>query len=152
MFPLSLRMLRRDLRAGELGLLLVALVIAVASLTSVGFFTDRVAQALTREANQLLGGDLVLVADHTLDPAYRTEADRRGLRSAVSATFTSMASLGEGAQLAGVKVVESGHPLRGTVRLSPGIDQPHSRDPFAPTRWLLIYNRQQRDGTFWDRA
>jgi metal-dependent amidase/aminoacylase/carboxypeptidase family protein len=47
------RMLRRDLRAGELGLLLVALVIAVTSLTSVGFFTDRVAQALTREANQL---------------------------------------------------------------------------------------------------
>ena len=76
-------MLRRDLRAGELGLLLVALVIAVTSLTSVGFFTDRVAQALTREANQLLGGDLVLVADHTLDPAYRTEADRRGLRSVV---------------------------------------------------------------------
>ena len=113
MFPLSLRMLRRDLRAGELGLLLVALVIAVTSLTSVGFFTDRVAQALTREANQLLGGDLVLVADHALDPAYRTEADRRGLRSVVSATFTSMASLGEGAQLAGVKVVEDGHPLRG---------------------------------------
>ena len=47
-------MLRRDLRAGELGLLLVALIVAVASLTSVGFFTDRVAQALKREANQLL--------------------------------------------------------------------------------------------------
>lgn len=50
----SLRMLRRDLRAGELGLLLVALIIAVTSLTSVGFFTDRVARALRLEANQLL--------------------------------------------------------------------------------------------------
>ena len=124
MFALSLRMLRRDLRAGELGLLLVALVIAVASLTSVGFFTDRVAQALTREANQLLGGDLVLVSDHDLDPVYRDEARRRGLRSVVSATFTSMASVGEAAQLAGVKVVEDGHPLRGAIRIAPGLNQP----------------------------
>ncbi len=120
----SFRMLRRDLRAGELGLLLVALVIAVASLTSVGFFTDRVAQALGREANQLLGGDLVLVSDRALDPAYRAEASRLGLRSVASSTFTSMASTAEGAQLAGVKVVEDGHPLRGTIRIAPGLNQP----------------------------
>ena len=61
-FIQSFRMLRRDLRAGELGLLLIALIIAVASLTSVGFFTDRVARALKLEANQLLGGDIVMVA------------------------------------------------------------------------------------------
>ena len=109
---LSLRMLRRDLRAGELGLLLVALIIAVTSLTSVGFFTDRVARALKLEANQLLGGDVVLVADHALKPEWRAEATRRGLRAVESASFTSMATLGEGAQLAGVKVVEDGHPLR----------------------------------------
>ncbi|WP_347250496.1 FtsX-like permease family protein [Zoogloea sp.] len=123
-FIQSFRMLRRDLRAGELGLLLIALIIAVASLTSVGFFTDRVAQALGREANQLLGGDLVLVSDHDLDPAYRTEAGRLGLKSVVSSTFTSMASTAEGAQLAGVKVVEDGHPLRGTIRIAPGLNQP----------------------------
>ncbi|HQE38412.1 MAG TPA: ABC transporter permease, partial [Zoogloea sp.] len=124
MFPLSLRMLRRDLRAGELGLLLVALIVAVASLTSVGFFTDRVAQALKYEANQLLGGDVVLVADHPLGPEWRAEAGRRGLQAVVSATFTSMASFGDGAQLAGVKVIEDGHPLRGAIRLAPGLNQP----------------------------
>mgnify|MGYP006992427469 CR=1 FL=1 len=117
-------MLRRDLRAGELGLLLVALIVAVASLTSVGFFTDRVAQALKYEANQLLGGDIVLVADHPLDPEWRAEAGRRGLQAVVSATFTSMASFGDGAQLAGVKVIEDGHPLRGAIRLAPGLNQP----------------------------
>jgi len=139
MFSLSLRMLRRDLRAGELGLLAMALVIAVASLTSVGFFTDRVAQALKREANQLLGGDLVLVSDRALDPAYRSEATRRGLKSVVSATFTSMASLGEGTQLAGVKVVEDGHPLRGSIRIAPGLNQPDAPAPGIPapgTLWL----------------
>ncbi|WP_374246282.1 ABC transporter permease [Zoogloea sp.] len=139
MFSLSLRMFRRDLRAGELGLLALALVIAVASLTSVGFFTDRVAQALKREANQLLGGDLVLVSDRALDPAYRSEATRRGLKSVVSATFTSMASLGEGTQLAGVKVVEDGHPLRGSIRIAPGLNQPDAPAPGIPapgTLWL----------------
>ncbi|MBS0370251.1 MAG: FtsX-like permease family protein [Proteobacteria bacterium] len=138
-FFLSFRMLRRDLRAGELGLLLAALIIAVASLTSVGFFTDRVAQALAREANQLLGGDLVLVSDHVLDPAYRAEASRRGLRTVVSSTFTSMASLGEGAQLAGVKAVEDGHPLRGTMRIAPGLNQPDRVAPGIPAAgelWL----------------
>ena len=129
---LSWRMLRRDLRAGELGLLLVALIIAVASLTSVGFFTDRVAQALGREANQLLGGDLVLVSDHALDPAYRQEARARGLQSVVSTTFTSMASHGESAQLAGVKAVEAGHPLRGAIRIAPGLNQPDAAAPGIP--------------------
>jgi len=57
-------MLRRDFRAGELRLLGIALLIAVASLISVSFFTDRMGRALTREANQLLGGDLLLIADH----------------------------------------------------------------------------------------
>ncbi|MBL8434893.1 MAG: FtsX-like permease family protein [Zoogloea sp.] len=132
-------MLRRDLRAGELGLLLVALIIAVTSLTSVGFFTDRVARALKLEANQLLGGDLVLVADHALKPEWRAEATRRGLRSVESASFTSMATLGEGAQLAGVKVVEDGHPLRGAIRIAPGLNQPDAPAPGIPARgelWL----------------
>ncbi len=135
----SLRMLRRDLRAGELGLLLVALIIAVTSLTSVGFFTDRVARALRLEANQLLGGDVVLVADHALNPEWRAEATRRGLRAVESASFTSMATRGEAATLAGVKVVEDGHPLRGSIRIAPGLNQPDAPAPGIPARgelWL----------------
>ena len=56
------RMLRRDARSGELHLLMAALIVAVAALTAVGFFTDRVRQALALEANQLLGADLLLIA------------------------------------------------------------------------------------------
>ena len=136
---LAFHMMLRDLRTGELHLLGLAIVIAVASLTSVGFFTDRVAQALGREANQLLGGDLVLVSDHALDPAYRAEATRLGLKAVESSTFTSMASTAEGAQLAGVKVVEDGHPLRGSIRIAPGLNQPDVPAPGIPARgelWL----------------
>ncbi|MGH8707702.1 MAG: hypothetical protein ACREVD_06550, partial [Burkholderiales bacterium] len=62
--PLALRMLGRDWRAGELRVLAAALVVAVASITSVAFFADRVSRALVRDAHQLLGADLVLVSDH----------------------------------------------------------------------------------------
>ena len=59
---LSLRMLARDWRAGELRVLVAGLLIAVSSLTTVAFFTDRVRQALSLEASQLLGADLVIVS------------------------------------------------------------------------------------------
>ena len=45
---IAMRMLRRNWSAGELRVLLLALVIAVASVTTVGFFADRVQSALDR--------------------------------------------------------------------------------------------------------
>ncbi|WP_043116430.1 hypothetical protein, partial [Pseudacidovorax intermedius] len=61
---LGWRTLRRDLRAGELRLLIVAVLLAVAALTAVGFFADRLKGGLARDARQLLGGDAVLVTDN----------------------------------------------------------------------------------------
>ncbi|MCB1956885.1 MAG: FtsX-like permease family protein [Rhodocyclaceae bacterium] len=121
---LAYRMLRRDLRAGELNLLVLALLIAVASLTSVGFLTDRVAQALNREANQLLGGDLLLRADHPWPEGIAAEARARGLTVVTTTQFVSMTSTAESAQLAGVKAVEAGYPLRGALRTAPAPNQP----------------------------
>src|SRR2546430_11633460 len=74
--PIAMRMLRRNWSAGELRVLLVALLIAVASVTTVGFFADRVQAALDRQANELLGGDLVVIADKPLPPEFE-EAARR---------------------------------------------------------------------------
>lgn len=115
-FRLALRMLGRDWRAGELTVLGVALMLAVAALTSVGFLTDRVEQALRLQSHQLLGGDLLLTADHPLPERFRLEATARGLRQAQSATFPSMVSLGDAALLAEIKAVSAGYPLRGTLR------------------------------------
>ena len=116
---LALRMLARDWRAGELTVLGVALLLAVAALTSVGFLTDRVEQALKLESHQVLGGDLLLTADHPWADRFRQEAAARGLRQAESATFPSMVSLGGVALLAEIKAVSAGYPLRGTLRTAP---------------------------------
>ena len=137
------RMLRRDARAGELRLLAAALVVAVAALTAVGFFADRVRQALEREANQLLGADLLLTADHPWPPAIAAEARARGLRLVETRTFPSMVTLGEGtgvrAQLSEIKAVGDGYPLRGALRIAPArnvADAPATRVPAPGTIWL----------------
>jgi putative ABC transport system permease protein len=115
---LASRMLQRDWRAGELRVLALALVVAVASITSVAFFADRVWQALTREANQMLGADVLLVSDRPFDPEVRAEIAKRSLARVDGMSFVSMARAGEAAQLAGVKAVSAGYPLRGKLRIA----------------------------------
>lgn len=139
----ALRMLRRDARAGELRLLVAALVVAVAALTAVGFFADRVRQALEREANQLLGADLLLIADHPWPPKLTADARARGLRVAETRTFPSMVTLGQGdslrAQLAEIKAVSEAYPLRGNLRIAPernSADTPARGIPLPGTIWI----------------
>jgi putative ABC transport system permease protein len=112
----------RDWRAGELRFLLVALIVAVSALSAVGFFIDRMRTGLNRDAHQLLGADLLVNADQPIRADWRSEAQRRGLLLADTVTFPSMAQAGEGeaslAQLASVKAVSKGYPLRGSLRIS----------------------------------
>lgn len=136
---LAWQMLKRDFRAGELRLLGLALVIAVASLSSVSFFSDRLSRALAREAHQLLGGDLLLIADHPWDPAFRREAQRLGLRLTGSVSFPSMTSANGASQLADIKAVEPDYPLRGMLRNAPALNVPDAEAGGIPERgtvWL----------------
>ena len=61
---LAFRFLARDLRSGELAILIAALLVAVGSVSSVGFFADRVRLSLERESGQMLGADMLLISDH----------------------------------------------------------------------------------------
>lgn len=140
---LAWRMLLRDWRAGELRVLAAALVVAVASVTSVGFFADRVGRALVRDAHQLLGADLVLVSDHPWGAAVSDEIRARGMQQGESLTFISMVQAGTGdavrSQLAGVKAVSENYPLRGRLRIAPAPnapDAPAASGPARGTVWI----------------
>ena len=127
---LGWRMLTRDWRAGELTILIAAMVLAVASIGTVGFFADRVKGALSRQANLLLGADVLISGDRPLPETFASEAHARGLVTTPVFRFNSMVrrestdTSTAGAVLADVKAVAPGYPLRGAITLvdasSPG--------------------------------
>ena len=138
----ALRMMLRDWRAGELRLLAAALVIAVAAVTSVGFFVDRIRLGLERDATQLLGADLVVSSDVPLQNELAEHARTSGLQVATTITFPSMAVNAGNADfnsLAAVKAVSPGYPLRGRVRVQKSLtapDQPAEGVPPQGTVWV----------------
>ncbi len=114
---LATRMLARDWRAGEQRLLALALIVAIASVTTVAFFADRVGRSLTSEANQLLGADLVVVSDKPIAERLRQEAQRLGLSTTASVRFPSMTQYAGRTLLTEVKAIAPGYPLRGKLRI-----------------------------------
>jgi putative ABC transport system permease protein len=113
------RSLVRDLKAGELTILLFAMIVAVTSMTAVGFFTDRVARAVQAQAAETLAADLVIRSPARLDERYRTLGEEAGLQMAEALGFPTVAIAGEeGRSLSVVNAVSSGYPLRGKVLVS----------------------------------
>ncbi len=136
---LAWRMLGREMRSGELRLLFAALVVAVAAVTAVGFFADRVRQGLERQASQMMGGDLVVVGDHPLSQSYVEEASRVGLAIAETMVFPSMVVGDAGMQLADIKAVSEGYPLRGDLGVflqTEAEESPVRHGPAAGSVWL----------------
>ena len=117
-WALALRLLRRDWRAGELRVLAMALVIAVGSMTAVGFFTNRIQAAMEQQTGELLGGDLILLSPISPPATWISDAHAQGLRSARTLNFPSVVLAGDRTQLVEVKAVSAGYPLRGRLRVA----------------------------------
>ena len=112
---LALRLAWRDWRSGELALLLLALLVAVGTVTAISLFVDRLHQALLLESANFLAADRQVRASHPIPEALRHEAEVRGLAHVDALVFPSMVYAGERHQLISVKAVGSGYPLRGTL-------------------------------------
>lgn len=140
---LALRQTARDFRAGELRLLMVAVMLAVAALTAVGFFADRINAGLARDARQMLGGDAIVSSDQPPPPQFAAKAVELGLLTAQTTTFPSMGRAGDAqggaTRLVTVKAVSEAYPLRGQVRVAdaPGSAESNATQGPAPgTVWV----------------
>jgi len=122
----ALLALSRDWKSGELVVLLAALLVAVTALTGVGFFTDRIGQAVGRQAAEVIAADLRLQASRPLPEDYLELAARRGLETARTLTFPSVVFFGDDSSLASIRAVSGEYPLRGVVKIAD--------EPFAPAR------------------
>ncbi len=140
MWRFALNQTWRDFRAGDLRLLALAVVVAVAAISSVGFLSDRVSRALERDAGRMLGADLVVQMPQEANQAWLDRAHADGLNAIRVWRFPSMVGSTEGElQLASVKAVEDGYPLRGELRTSLGIvepDAPTTDTPAVGTTWV----------------
>ena len=142
-WQLGWRTLWRDWRAGELRLLVLAVTLAVAALTAVGFFADRLQNGLERDARALIGGDAVVSSDNATPPQFEAQARALGLQSTQTLGFPTMGRAAEAqggaARLVALKAVSSGYPLRGSVRVAtePGAPDEATPDIPAPgTAWV----------------
>jgi len=142
-WSLGWRTLWRDVRSGDLRLLIVAVTLAVAALSAVGFFADRLKGGLQRDARQLLGGDAVIASDNATPEVFLAKARELGLRSVTTLGFPTMAraedAKGGATKLVALKVVEPGYPLRGRLLLkgsAPGLEVAASGIPLAGQAWV----------------
>jgi len=143
LWTLAWRQTARDFRAGELRLLLVAVMLAVAALSAVGFFADRLNAGLARDARQLLGGDAIVASDQPAPADIAERARSLGLLVAQTATFPSMGRApddkGGASRLVAVKSVPDAYPLRGRLTLSDTSGGPQRTVAGAPqpgTVWV----------------
>jgi len=138
-FKLAIRLLTRDIRSGELTLLVLALLIAVASSTTISLFTDRLQRTLKVQAAEFLAGDLVISSSAPVDAGWLEEG--RALKLKQSQTVEFMSVLLENSQtlLVGVKAVGPNYPLRGFLKIrdAVGVDEKRvDHGPSPGTVWV----------------
>ena len=118
-FSFALRSLARDLKAGELWVLLIAIIVAVAAMTAVGFFTDRVGRAIKEQASAVLAADLVVSSPTPIADEWLDEARAMGLEATEALSFLTMVLAGEQSNvLTMITAVADGYPLRGELLIS----------------------------------
>lgn len=129
-FSLVRRMALRDVRSGEMGLLLVALVVAVATVTSISLFVDRLHQALVEESATFLAADRQISSSRPIPQEFRDAAAAAGLDQAETMVFPSMIFAGDRNQLVSVKAVGGDYPLRGKLIVA---DEPFGQGTPVPS-------------------
>lgn len=137
--PLATRLLTREWRAGELRVLVMALIIAVLVSTAISFFTDRLQRGMVSRAAEFLGADMVISSRSELPEAFLIQANERGLNHVEVIEFSSMMSGTDEMQLSSVKAVSEGYPLRGEVRIASelfGEEQIAAGIPPAGQLWI----------------
>ena len=135
----AIRNVWRDLKSGELSVLLLALTVAVLSLTAVGFFTSRISQGVRAQAAEVLAADLRLESPNPIPARYFSEAQQRGLRSGLIVAFPTAIFSGDVSQLAAVNAVTASYPLRGHVRIADapfGVARSTDRIPNRGEVWV----------------
>jgi putative ABC transport system permease protein len=136
--------LLRDWRAGELNVLMLAVIVGISALSSVALFTSRIAVTVQQQAAEVLAADLVVSSSRPLSEDIATVAQEQNLQQARVTSFPSVAFAGDSSTLVAVKAVDEMYPLRGRLRVAdrlfgsayPVEDVPRQGEAWAEARLL----------------
>lgn len=122
---LALRLARRELRGslGDFRVFLACLALGVAAIAGVGSVSDAMHTGISRDARQLLGGDISIRMTHRTMPAEARETLSQSGRVSEAVTMRAMARprSGDRRTLVELKAVDGIYPLIGAVALEPAI-------------------------------
>lgn len=138
-FRLAIRLLKRDGRSGELTLLVLALLIAVAAASTIALFADRLQRTMTVQAAEFLAGDLVLASSQPIADDWRKQAADLDISASQTTEFSSVLLENEQMLLAAIKAVSRGYPLRGflkTLESEAGEENTVYQGPEPGTAWV----------------
>lgn len=113
----AIKLFARDLRAGELNLLALALCIAVGTVTMIALFADQFRRSIATESNSFLAADRIITGTTQVPDSFIESASAIGIDTAQLLGFVSMIYFADQNQLASVKAVSAGYPLRGEMRI-----------------------------------
>lgn len=135
----SLRLLKHELKRGELTIILLAIVLAVSAVFALSGFSSRVKQALTAESSTFIAADRVLDTGSVIDPNVLTKASSFGLNQAQQIQMSSMVFTEQQMALAALSAVSAEYPLRGELLVSPSLDTTQAiaaNSPKSGEAWL----------------
>ena len=137
--PLASRLLLREWRAGELRVMLLALLIAVTVSTAISFFTDRLQRGMATRAAEFLGADMRVSSRDPIPAEFLTQAINNKLQHTDIVDFQSVTSSDTEMLLSSIKAIGPGYPLRGEARISEhafGVEQVADGIPEPGTIWV----------------
>ena len=115
---LSLKILLRALRAGELKTIFISLCLSVAVVAAVSIFAERIEKAIVNESKELLGSDFIVKSSKPIPQVWIEYAVNRNIDVSRTLSFASVVFFNENMHLAYIKAVESNYPLRGSILTS----------------------------------
>src|SRR5690554_4898245 len=115
---ISWRLLRQELKRGELTIMAAAIVLAVTAVLSLSLFTERLQAGLVSRSAEFLAADRVLSSRQPIAEEWIAQAEQFDLRTAQRVVFNSMAFAQGQLALVDIKAVSDGYPLRGELRVA----------------------------------
>lgn len=112
-------LLLQSFRTGGLYLLIIALSLAISATTALKFSNDQVKNAVSLQASQMLGADLVLSNNEPIEQSWKKRAEQLGLKQTNVTIFSSMAHTQDQFVMVNVKAIEPLFPLRGQLEIEP---------------------------------